>query len=100
MSTICWIFAVLFLLGWLARLGESYYINYQSGVLQPGDEYFQEHGLTWRLPLGGLAVTTAIVLLAFAARRWWRNRWRSGLVYTVFAYAAGVAANLLMQAGE
>ena len=27
MSTICWIIAVMFLLGWLARLGESFYIN-------------------------------------------------------------------------
>ena len=99
MSTLCWIFAVLCLLGWLAQIGESFYINYQFGVLQPGDEYYQEHGLTWRLPLGGLAATTAIVLLSLAGRCWWRNRWRRGLVFTVLAFAAGAAGNFVMQTG-
>lgn len=97
LSTFCWFLAAMFLLGWLARIGESLYINLRFGVLRPGDVQFERHGLSWRLALSGLTVTAAIIFLVFSALNWWRNRWRRALVLTILAYGTGVVANLVMK---
>ena len=87
LSTFCWCVTVLFVLFGLFENAYRAWLYLRHGVHLPE-----------RAPHIQVIVSTALLLcmssttFAFAAWRWWQNRWRTALVASVLGYVVTVFA--------